>query len=498
MNIRRPVSAVVAVVLTLAAAGCGTFDPQRARRDQVDAFRADLAAKAEALLAEPLSLDACVRIAMTNSYAARKADLDQELARLGRNASFSAFLPQVSVASGYTSRDYANVMGATSAGDYVTGPKRDSSTTLSAGLPVFMPSTWFLYAAARHGYAAAAVAAHYVRQSLVLQVTSQYCDILVQQDTIAALRAQLDAAENLSERLSGLAGEGFAADWERGQADLQAASRRTELAHAERQLALLRAQLLQTLGLPPDAEIRLSGDLGPLDLPEASTADRVLQALATHPQLSIADRQVVMKEHAVRQAFCDFLPTLSISATHVWGGEDLALEAVGWQTGFSGAWALFKGFANVEKYKSAKVERTQSELERENTFLSVIVGVISAENALRDATESLVLRQQAYDVLAAKYADRAARADEGLLPLSDALDARAEMDLAQVALVRSRYQERIAAANLQLAMGATLLPDEQAGESADGQPAGDAEADAVPEGQASEAPAQPADGSPAP
>lgn len=460
MNLRRPLSALLATALLLAAAGCSTFDPERARREQTDAFRADLSAKAEALLAEPLSLDACVRIAMTNSYAARKADLDRELARLGRNATFSAFLPQVSLASGYTSRDYPNVMGATSAGDFVSGPKRDSSTTLSAGLPVFMPSTWFLYAAARHGYAAAAVAAHYVRQCLVLQVTSQYCDILVQQDTIDALRAQLDAAENLSQRLSGLADEGYAADWERGQADLQTASRRTELAIAERQLGLLRAQLLQTLGLPPDAPIRLSGDLGPLDLPEASTADRVLQALSSHPQLAIADRQVVMKEHAVRQAFCDFLPTLSVSATHIWGGENLALEAVGWQTGFSGAWALFKGFANVDKYKSAKVERTQTELERENTFLSVIVGVISAENALHDASEALALRQRAYDVLSAKYEDRAARAAEGLLPLSDALDARAEMDLAQVALVRSRYQERIAAANLQLAMGATLLPDE--------------------------------------
>ena len=56
-------------------------------------------------------------------------------------------------------------------------------------------------------------------------------------------------------------------------------------------------------------------------------------------------------------------------------------------------------------------------------------------------------------------ADYKAKAREGLIPLSDALDAQVLADLAQVALVQSRYQERIALANLELAMGLTLVPD---------------------------------------
>ena len=38
------------------------------------------------------------------------------------------------------------------------------------------------------------------------------------------------------------------------------------------------------------------------------------------------------------------------------------------------------------------------------------------------------------------------------------------MDLAQVALVKSRFQERIAIANLELAMGLTLVPTDNAGD----------------------------------
>jgi outer membrane protein len=447
-----------ATLLLLAASACTSFDPARARADHTSALRDDLAARLAAVPARPLSLDDCLRIAVSNNYAARRADLDLELARLGKNVAFTAFLPQLAVSSGYTSRDYANIMGATAAGELITGPKRDSSTSLTAAWPVFMPSTWFLYAAARHGYAAANVAAAYTRQNIVLQTTSAYCDVLVQLDTIAALETQLDAAQRLADRLSGLAAEGLVASWEEEQANFQLLARQSELDAASRRLALLRATLLQTLGLPPDAPIELSGDTGESRLPEGTLEDLVLLALETHPQLLLADRQVVMKEHAVRQAFCAFLPTLSLSATHVWGGEDLAFDAVGWMTGFSAAWQVFSGFANLARYRAAKVERAQTELERENTFLSVIVSVISARNALEDARAAVALRQKAFDVLSAKADDFASRAEEGLLPLHEALDARAERDLAQVELVRSRCLERVAVANLELALGITPLP----------------------------------------
>ena len=225
---------------------------------------------------------------------------------------------------------------------------------------------------------------------------------------------------------------------------------------------MLRGELLQGLGLPPAAPLALSGETGEKAMPEGSVEDLVLKALEIHPELALADRQVVIQDHQVRQAFCNFLPTISLFSTGTWTGNDLAAHAENWVTGFSGAWTLFDGLANVARYKAAKVERQQTQLERENTFLSVMVGVVAAEAAARDAAEGARVRRRAYDVAAAKWADYDAQAREGLLPLSDALDARGAMDLAQVALVQSRYQEKIAIANLELAMGLTLVPEPQA------------------------------------
>jgi len=447
--IRSAAPALLAALLL--AAGCTRFDPARARRDHTAAFTSNLAARVEAELSRPLSLDDCLRIAISNNYAVRKADLDRELYRIGKFVAFTAFLPNVAVSAGYNV--YEKEMPQ-------QHERRFGTADLTAGMPVFMPSTWFLYAAARHGYAAAGVAARYVRQTIVLQTSVRYYNVLVQLDTITALETQLEAARQTADRVGGLADEGLAARWEGDQARMAADLRESELNQARRQLAVLRGELLHDLGLPPDAPLELSGDTGEPRLPQGDLEDLVLQALEVHPELALADRQVVIQDHQVRQAFCDFLPTISLFSTGTWTGNDLAAHAENWVSGFHGAWTLFDGLANVARYRAAKVERQQTRLERENTFLSVMVGVVAADAAVRDAAETARIRRRAYDVAAAKWADYDAKAREGLLPLSDALDARAAMDLAQVAMVRSRYQERIAIANLELAMGLTLLPQE--------------------------------------
>ena len=442
--------AALLLLVGLQTSGCRSFEPARARREQTVTFTSNLAALAQAELAKPLSLADCIRIAMTNNYAVRKADLDRELYRIGKNVAFTAFLPNVAASAGYSS--YAK--------DPQVTEKQFGTAGVDIGWPVFMPSTWFLYAAARQGYAAAGIAAHYVRQGIVLQTTIHYYNVLVQQDTIAALESQLAAARAVAGRVQGLANEGLFARWEGDQALLAADVRETELNQARRQLTVLRSELLQGLGLSPAAAVTLSGDTGEPVCPEGSVADLVLKALETHPELALADRQVVIREHEVRQAFCNFLPTLSLFSSGSWTGNDLAAHSANWVSGFGAAWSVFDGFANVARYRAAKVERRRTELERENTFLSIMVGVVAAEAAVHDAAEGAALRRHAYAVAAAKSSDYDAKAREGLIPLGDALDARAARDLAQVAMVQSQYQERIALANLELAMGSTLVPEQ--------------------------------------
>jgi outer membrane protein TolC len=440
-----------AILAALLLTGCASFDAVKARQEQTDAFSGRLEDLAAEHLAKPLSLDDCIRIAMTNNYAVRAADLDRQLGRIARDLSFSAFLPKVSTTVGYTWHAKEPMMQEKDAG----------AGALSVGAPVFMPSSWFLYSLARHGQASADTAAAYVRQGIVLQTTADYFAVKIQEDTIAALAAQVEAARAYAARVEGLAEEGFCTGWERDQARFLAEARKFELDHARRQLDVDRGNLLVGLGLSPFAPVTLSGDVGAATRPEGDVTNLVMTALGIHPELSIADRSVVMAEDQVRAAFCNFLPTLSFASSLNWTTDDLAKHSANWMSGFSGAWSVFSGFANVARHRQAKVERTRSELERETTFLSIMVRVIAASAAVDDAAENTRLLQRAYDVAKAKFEDRDAQAGEGLLPLSDALDARSEMEAAQVALVRSALAERLAIAQLELAMGITRASGDQ-------------------------------------
>ena len=441
-------SGIVCAALAFAVAllsGCASFDAAEARRDHVATFSGTLQELADAHLAKPLSLDDCIRVAMTNNYDVRSAELDRQLGKLARDLSFTAFLPQVSATAGYTWHAKEPMMQ----------EKRAASGTLDAGLPVFMPSSWFLYSLAKHGQASADTAAAYVRQSIVLQTTADYFDVLVQQETVSALAAQAAAAREYAARVEGLASEGFFTGWERDQAVYLAEAREAELNRARRQLDVVRGNLLVGLGLSPMAPVALSGDIGTATRPAGDVTNLVMTALSVHPELAIADRAVVMGEDRVRLAFCNFLPTVSFASSLNWTTDDLAKHTSNWMNGLSGAWTLFSGFANMARYREAKVERSRTELERETAFLSVMIRVVSAAAAVDDAVDGTRLLQRAYDVAKAKFEAYDAKAREGLLPLSDALDARSEMEVAQVALLRATYAERMAIANLELAMGIT-------------------------------------------
>ena len=146
--------ACLCLPLLLCAAGCVSFDPAEARRAQTEGFTNELARLEAEWLAGPLSLERCVEIAMTNNYEVRKADLDAQLGRFSRDMAFSAFLPQVSASA--TRIDYDK--------DPVLNSQRFTSGGVDVGLALLMPSTWFLYDEARHGRAAAELAAGYVRQ----------------------------------------------------------------------------------------------------------------------------------------------------------------------------------------------------------------------------------------------------------------------------------------------------------------------------------------------
>lgn len=435
---------ILNTVVLCFTAGCVSFDPQDERQNQTSEFLNDLQEKQASILAKPLSLEMCIATAMTNNYDVRLAALDTELGQVARNVSFSAFLPQVTAAAGYSV--YSK--------DPVTMSDKYGHGSIDVSLPIIAPSSWYLFDAVKHSQEAAALAESYVRQAITLDTTTRYFEVLIQEQLVTAIEAQVVAAETENSRVQGLFNEGFARDWERSQAAALLTDRRHALEQANNNLRVAKAKLLEAMGLNPLVEISLEKTVAPIIKPDGTIEELVLKALEQHPELAIADRQVVIKENEVRQAFCEFIPVVSLFTSFSFTGNEVGNPpSNNISYGFNGAWTIFKGFYNVGNYKRSKLERTRSEYEREKTFLSIITRVVAAEAAVREAHNASELAKAQLAVAKAKAQDYAARAGEGLIKYSDALDAKAALDTAEVVNVRASFAEQIAIENLRYVMG---------------------------------------------
>ena len=116
---------------------------------------------------------------------------------------------------------------------------------------------------------------------------------------------------------------------------------------ARRNLVTCKATLLQSMGLSPEMDITLDHSEVEIDVPECSLEELVLLALEKNPALSIQDHKIVMQENSVRTAICDFLPTLSAFVNFNFTSDSIAAFNKNIYGGFSAAWNLFKGFANM-------------------------------------------------------------------------------------------------------------------------------------------------------
>lgn len=437
-------------------ASCATIDdPAQFRRDHIKAYQEDLQ-KQQVILDHPLTLPECIGIAMRQNLDARQAELKKELAKVDRSTAFAAFLPRVTLSSKLTTWSIANT-----AGGNQTSDKTYLKHNLDGDLPLIVPAAYFLFENAKLGVHAAELSVHFTRQAIILETGIAFFRTCLTEKLIAALETQTEAARQLQDRVTGLAEQGLTSAWEGKQATYLYEARKAALENSRRQLAADKGELLKLLGLSPLADLKLNPTFEMDALPDLSLEDFVFLALQQHPSLAIADLQTVAAENNVRSALANFLPNLSAFVNSSWTSDSFAAHAGTLSGGFAVAMDLFKGFQKVNAYKSSKINRLASQLDREATTLSVMLEVVKSYNTLQDAQTNLTTTRTAADYLNAKYKDYAARQKEGLLPVNEVLDAQGDAQTAETDHLKAVYQVFLARIQFDMATGSLVIPDEE-------------------------------------
>lgn len=462
MTNRMSISICAAAAAVVTLAGCSNFDGQKIRQEHAENYRLLLEKRAEEVLSgrESLNLQDCITAALQNNLDIRVAQVQQSVAELDRNVSFSQFLPRVNLNYNYTQWDPQPeiVIGGNSQPMH---DERIRDITLNIQMSVFNPSTWFMYAMHERGEEIAELAADYTRQMIVIQVTTYYYYCLGLEEIEKVLDSRILAAEKLSEQLQDYQAEGLVFAWQSDQARINLESQKLQRKRIRQLLEQTKGQLLMAMGLSPLGSIKLHP--GPPTIgPQGELEDLIAEALLRHPRLRIADREIAIEKEKVKLALTGFVPSLTGFAGRVNTTDAFQRYSSYWMMGLSGVLTVFNGFANINEYQAAKENVKKAALQREQTTLALMLEVFRAYQNLQLARDGIALAEDNDKAANAHYDQVYQQWHEGLVDASGLLSVVAEKDLARMVRINSQFQVQVAIATLVNVMGQTEIDYEEA------------------------------------
>ncbi len=333
---------------------------------------------------------------------------------------------------------------------------QDYSGGVNVGLPVF---SW---GSVRAGLQDARTAEESVRtdiestrSDIVLQVTRAYYGVLLAERGLQVARDALAQAERQEQIAAERLSQGAVSEFDHLRARVQVANLRPGVARAESGLHGARIGLNLALGLEPDEEVRLSGDLTyqpvTLDLEMLKA-----EAQANRAEIRTARLSEQRADLAVSMARASRLPNLAISGQYGFRADNALLSQR-----FSDSYAanmmlaipIFDGFAARSRTAQARAGRQQAKIMIEQTRRSIEAEVEQAYQDLLAAEQSYLA--QADNVTQAERALEIAQVsyENEMMTSVELMDSQLALTVARQNHYQSLYDYRIALARIERAIG---------------------------------------------
>ncbi|MGC8847069.1 MAG: TolC family protein, partial [Candidatus Hydrogenedens sp.] len=440
---------------TIIFTSCVHINPDQYRDESLSKFNQKIEEQTpeKVKTEQELTLDECIQIALQNNAQVKISEIEQKIAKLEKNISFSNFLPQINAEFQVVNYDRKPVVNL---GPLSTAMQDQTirMDTVQLQMPIFAPATWFLYDLRNKGVNISNLVKDYTCQMIALQTTALYFQILALENMKDSLQLQLDNADKLTEQINAFYEEGMITQSQKEQVYLLKQSRERDLKQCQQEIETVKAQFNTVLGISPLQKIKLSKQVD-IPLPANNTEELIYTALKNHPRVLIEDRKVEISEDEIRLAITNFLPLIGGFSQWQYTSNSYTMYSQSVLSGLQGVLTLFNGFANIQQYRIAREKREKAFLEREDTSLALMSGVIRAKANWEKAKEDLKLAEQAYIYYKEKFREANDKWNEGLLAEVDIVTAQNELSIAEINLINARIQEQIAVAVLWNSTGKT-------------------------------------------
>lgn len=355
-----------------------------------------------------ISIDEAVEIAKERNLDLKVKSLEREISSLDRKIAFGNFLPSINVMGGYTKLDdnidldvdvseLSSSMGGLlhGMGIPISIPssmnsrfvdKSFYSFGVSAQIPVFVPSTWYLYSARKKGEKISGLVEEFAEKMLKLQVMGEYYYILALQSERAALENELKSAKELENKVKISLKVEAVLPWEYEKAKAFVKMKEYALNENERDLKNAKMRFMRTLNLNPLEDIELENEIiFPEEIP--SMEDCIYSAVSGNEVLKIAETGKDVTNDMKKIAVTNFLPKIILGGGYINNSNEILSDPDFLYGNVTGVLSIFNGFKNINEYKKAVRREKIGELKLEKEFMTVVVETAKAYRNLEKARE---------------------------------------------------------------------------------------------------------------
>ena len=169
----------LSLIFIMTLEGCAS-QVRQIRERNVRQYQKSLADRTQKYLQpdQKLGLKDCLQLALQNNLKGQAAEIQARIKKLEKNTAFANFFPTLEIKANYTAWEHQPMQKAV-AGYIPTHDKEISEFVLQAQMPIFIPSTWYLYSLYTRGAEIGDLVLDYTKQMITYQVSVMYYQCLI-------------------------------------------------------------------------------------------------------------------------------------------------------------------------------------------------------------------------------------------------------------------------------------------------------------------------------
>jgi len=432
------------------------------RRVQTFLLALTIAIPSSAAAQRALTLEEAVSMAKRNALVVIQAQGQSKSSSASTRAAYGAFLPSLNLTAGSTRQFTSGARTRVENGQVVTLPSTpwSSSAGLSASMTLFAGGgRLFDLKQARAREKSAGVNETAAEFTAALNAKQAYYNVLAARESQVAAAAQLSQAEQ--QRKTAIARTNARVATRSDSLRAEILYRTAQLAVTEARISLDTSNASLTRAVasaePVTAAEETSGPLG------LNLDDEALRALALNgPAVRQAQADLTAARAGTKSAWTDYLPSLNASYSRTGSGSGDNPEFVGSQFGYSGqlrfsaSLPVFDQFQRELRVTQAKVGQENAEATLRDARLGALESFTTQLGAFHSAQERVISQTATVEAAEEDLRVQQQRYAVGASTLLDVLTSQTQLNQARSDLIRARYDQRIAKAELEALVGREL------------------------------------------